>query len=380
MKRIKILQIAKFYYPVKGGMETFIYELCNEIKGKFDIKVLVANTKFKTVEDNIEGVRVRRIANLAELASNSMCLTMPYWLKREKADIVHIHLPNPTAVLSYLLVRPKGRLIVHYHSDIIRQKKVLKFYGYFLIYFLKIADVIVATSENYINSSPILSKFKNKCINIHLGINPNQFKYTQQIQKKVNLIKTNYENNIILFVGRLVYYKGVEYLIRAMKKIPATLLIIGTGPMENDLKLLVKSVQLEDRVIFLGKVSQEDLIAYYHGCTIFCLPSIARSEAFGVVQLEAMACGKPVVSTNLQSGVPFVNRHNKTGLIVPPKDPEALANAINLLLGDETLRKEYGKYGKKRVRVKFNMKKIANELMKVYCDVMENHCVYKKYL
>lgn len=368
MKKAKILQVAKFYYPVPGGMETFVRDLCNQIKEKFNLKVIVANTSLKTIEQTIDGVQVRRLASFGEVASTSTCFSMPYWIWKEQADIIHIHLPNPIAVISYLLVKPKGRLIVHYHSDIFRQKLLLKFYRPFLISFLKKADVIIATSENYINSSIVLNHFKNKCKPIPLGIKPDAFISTFEIEKRIEEVKSLHTSPIILFVGRLVYYKGIEYLIQSMPDIQAQLIIIGSGPLESNLKSLVSELKLEKKVKFLGEVNQNELIAYYYACDIFCLPSIARSEAFGIVQLEAMICGKPVVSTKLETGVSFVNQHRKTGILVPPKNNTALTNAINELLTDEQLRISLGSYAKDRVLNHFDQKMLVEDIIKIYSN------------
>lgn len=374
MKNKKILQVAKFYYPVPGGMETFVRDLCNQIKEEFHLKVVVANTSLKTTKQNVDGVKVLRLASFGEVASTSTCFSMPFWIWKEKADVIHIHLPNPIAVISYLLVKPKGRLIVHYHSDIFRQKLLLKFYRPFLISFLKKADVIIATSENYINSSIILNCFKSKCLSIPLGIKPETFIRTPEIEKKVEKVKTLYNIPIILFVGRLVYYKGVEYLIRSMLDIQAQLIIIGSGPLEKNLKQVVRELKLEKKVIFFGEANQEDLVAYYYACDIFCLPSIARSEAFGIVQLEAMICGKPVVSTNLDTGVSFVNQHRKTGILVPPKNKTALTKAINELLTDGQLRISLGSYAKDRVLKHFDQKVLVKDIIKIY----SNHEIHEE--
>jgi rhamnosyl/mannosyltransferase len=190
------------------------------------------------------------------------------------------------------------------------------------------------------------------------------------LEQKVKTLRAQYGPRIILFVGRLVYYKGVEYLIKAMPEIEAKLILIGEGPLKKKLKEIVRSLSLWDKVVFQSPVPDSDLVAYYHACDVFVLPSVEITEAFGLVQLEAMACGKPVVSTALPTGVPFVNQHGKTGFIVPPRDHRALAQAINTLLSNPQLREQYGMYAKRRVEQEFNMKFITAKVMQVYKELL----------
>ncbi|NQU74541.1 MAG: glycosyltransferase, partial [Candidatus Omnitrophica bacterium] len=311
----EILQVGKFYYPVKGGVENHLYLLCNEIKRDYKTEVLVANEGFKGYSELVNGVKVRRLMNFGRLFSMSFCPSMALWLRKIKTKIIHVHLPNPLADFSYLLARPRGKLLVMYHSDVVRQKMLLPLYRPILFSLLRRAEVIIATSQNYIDSSYILKKFRDKCVVVPLGIELERFKLTDHIQEKVKSIHKRFREDILLFVGRLVYYKGLEYLIEAMQDIPAHLIIIGTGPLEKKLNKMVKGLGLEGKITFLYNISDEDLPAYYHASQAFILPSIERSEAFGIVQLEAMACGKPVISTRLSSGVPFVNLDGETGIV-----------------------------------------------------------------
>jgi rhamnosyl/mannosyltransferase len=363
---MKVLQIGKYYYPIKGGIEKVVYDIATGLNDKLDMKVLVSNTKFKKSKDMIKQVEVIRSARLTELFSMPILPRFIFDLKNINADIYHYHLPFPIGVLSDLMLNPNGKTLVTWHSDIIKQKIALRFYKPFLIKFLNKVDNIVVTSPNIINDSPFLSRFKDKCTVIPLGIKPDKFIKTKSINKKTNDIKSNYDKPIILFIGRLVYYKGIEYLIKAMKNIEAILLIGGTGPLEGKLKTLVKDLNLENKVDFLDFVKDEDLPAYYHACDLFVLPSIAKSEAFGIVQLEAQACGKPVVSTNLTTGVPYANKHKETGLIVEPKSVEQLKNAINKLLLDEDLRLKLGKQAKARVNRSFTIDKMTESYLELY--------------
>ena len=210
------------------------------------------------------------------------------------------------------------------------------------------------------------SRFKDKCQVIPFGINIEEFRLTPEIAKKAQEIREKYKEPLILFVGRIVPYKGLRYLIEAMKEIEAQLLIIGKGPLENRLKRLAKRLGIGNKIIWTGEVNRKDLISFYHACALLVLPSISNSEAFGIVQLEAFTCGKPVISTDLPTGVPFVNLHQKTGLIVPPRDSRALAEAINRLFKSPDLRKRYGHYARERVEKEFTQELMAQKVLKLY--------------
>ena len=363
----EILQVGKFYYPVKGGVENHLYLLCNELKRDYKTEVLVANEGFKGYSELVNGVKVRRLMNFGRLFSMSFCPSMALWLRKIKTKIIHVHLPNPLADLSYLIARPPGKLLVMYHSDIVRQKMLLPLYRPILFSLLRRAEVIIATSKNYIESSYILKKFQDKCVVVPLGVDLERFKITgSALGEKIKSIHTRFGNNILLFVGRLVYYKGLEYLIEAMRDIPAHLIIIGTGPLEKRLNNMTEKLGLKDKITFLYNVSDEDLPAYYHASQAFILPSIERSEAFGIVQLEAMACGKPVISTRLSSGVPFVNLDGETGIVIEPRSSCEITRAAKLLLDDKGLRERLGKNGRERVEKMFTKERVASQIKEIY--------------
>ncbi|NIR49846.1 glycosyltransferase [candidate division KSB1 bacterium] len=379
MGRIKLIQLGKYYYPVPGGMETHLYDTCNQLKHKYDVEVLVANTQPRTVVQYVAGVRVQRMANLGEVFSSPICPTLPNHLVKSNgnpAGLIQLHLPNPMAHISYLLARPQGRLIVTWHSDIIKQKWLSKVYRTQLYHLLERADCIVATSPNYINHSPFLNKYEHKCAVVPLGIRVEKFRASYEVNRKASLIRQRYDRPIILFVGRLTYYKGLDVLLESADRIPAKFLLIGTGPLQQKVQRLVDQNGLADKIFLLHNVTDDDLVSYYHACDLAVLPSNERSEAFGIVQLEAMTCGKPVVSTNLTTGVPWVNRHGETGLVVPVNDPAKLAEAINYLLKNERERIRLGENGQRRVERHFTLEKVTQKLEQVYHQVLNGGMRY----
>jgi rhamnosyl/mannosyltransferase len=352
-------------------MESALFDLCEELRDKVDLRVLVANGGGITRTEAKDGLKVTRAKSLGTLFSTSICPTMPYWIKRFQADIVQIHHPNPMANIAYLLSNQPGRLIVLYQSDIIRQRVTYKIYTPFLMSMLRRAQRVIVTSPNYLESSPLLVKFKEKCVVIPLGIDLRKFE-KKGFERKIAAIRSQYGERIVLFVGRLTRYKGVRYLLEAMGRVSGHLLIIGAGELERQLRGYVGRHSLSAKVHFLGEVGKREIVHYFHACDLLVLPSITRNEAFGLVQLEAMACGKPVVSTRIETGVQYVNQDEQTGFIVPPRNSEALAEAMNRLLEDEKLRSRMGIEGRNRVEEEFTKEKMALETLKLYEEVLRS--------
>ncbi len=365
---MKILQVYKDYYPpVVGGVEKHISQLCGHLKQKHEVEVLVCNRGPFTRIENIDGVRVIKVGQLGRIQSAPIAPTFPLWLRKLEADIYHYHMPNPTCEFSHLLARPPGVVVVTYHSDVIRQEFLLKLYGSSLRKFLDRAVCIMPTSGVYMEKSPHLGEFMFKCVIVPLGVDTRRLDEAASTMKsEIEKLCSMFGSEFILFTGKLRYYKGLQFLIEAMPEIRAPLVVIGNGPMENDLKALASNYDVADRVHFIGEVSDDDLAAFYHACSLLVLPSVYRSEAYGLVQLEAHACGKPVVSTRLGTGVEFVNVDGKTGLIVAPADSSALAEAVNKLLADPERRERMGEFARRRAQNEFDLQLMFERVEAVY--------------
>lgn len=365
---MKILHVYKDYYPpVVGGVEKHMAQLCNHFKHKYEVEVLVCNHGPLTRIENIDGVKVTKVGQLGRLQSAPLSPAFPFWLRKIKADIFHYHMPNPTCELSHLLAAPPGEVIVTYHSDIIRQELLLRFYGRYLRKFLARARVIMPTSPPYAEGSPFLKEFSAKWEIVPLGTDTKKFHAAgSKMRTEIEKLRSIFGPEFILFVGKLRYYKGLQFLIEAMPEIDAPLVIIGRGPMENDLKMLAANYGVAEKIRFVGEVTEDDLAAFYHACSLLVLPSVYRSEAYGLVQLEAHACGKPVISTRLGTGVEFVNMDGKTGLIVPPADSAALAKAAGELLADPERRKRMGDFARKRAQTEFDLQQMFEKVEAVY--------------
>jgi glycosyltransferase involved in cell wall biosynthesis len=366
--KTRVLHVGKFYPPFMGGMETHLQALCNELQNFVNVRVIVANNSRRDAEEVVSNIPVTRVGKLFDFASAPVCPSMARRIREADSDIIHIHLPNPTAILAYLASGHRGRLVFTYHSDTVRQKVLGKAFDPVQRRALDRSAALIGTSPNYLDSSAVLSAYRDRCHVIPYGIPVEQF--YKPDPSAVERIRGRHGERLIISVGRLIYYKGFEYLIRAMAKVDGRLLIIGDGPLRESLQREAHALNLSDKVAFLGEIQNHEIMPYYHAASIFALASVARSEAFGIVQLEAMACGKPVVNTNLASGVPFVSLHGKTGITVPPEDPCALAQAINLLLDNDALRSQYGAEARRRVEQEFSLDKMVSRTLRLYEEVM----------
>ena len=367
LRDLRVVHVGKFYPPHMGGIETHLQALCGELTRSVDLRVIVASDDDQPREETIEDVRVLRVPTRWTVASTPLCPGMVREISTSQAGIVHIHLPNPTAVLAYLASRHPGRLVVTYHSDTVRQKVLGPMFAPFLHQALQRASAIIATSPDYLRTSPVLARHKERCHVIPYGIALDEFEHADP--STVQRLRERYGERLILSVGRLVYYKGFEYLIRAMQQIRGRLIIIGDGPLRPKLQQMVAELGLGEKVVLAGEIQNTEVAPYYHASDLFALASIARSEAFGIVQIEAMASGIPVVNTSLDSGVPFVSLHEKTGLTVPPENPDALASAINRLLDDRNLRQSFGRAAQLRARQEFSLHAMSSRVLALYQTV-----------
>jgi glycosyltransferase involved in cell wall biosynthesis len=371
VKPLRVLQVGKFYPPHMGGIETHLQALSTELAKRIELKVIVANDGSKREDELLHGVRISRVPTPLTLASAPLCPSMIGEIRRSAADIVHIHLPNPMAVLAYLASGHNGRLITTYHSDTVRQRILGTLFEPLLQRCLSRSSAIIATSPEYQRTSPVLARHLDRCHVIPYGIELAEFE--QCDVDVVRNLRQRYGERLVISVGRLVYYKGFEYLILAMRNVRGKLLVVGDGPLRSKLEELSRSNGLEDKVIFAGEISNDRITPYYHASDVFALASVARSEAFGIVQIEAMAAGLPVVNTQLDSGVPFVSLHEKTGLTVPPKDSNALAAAINRLLDDPGYRRSLGAAARLRAAQEFSVQTMTSRVMALYDAVMREN-------
>lgn len=370
----KVLQVNKLYYPYTGGIEKVVQQLAEGLQDKVDMEVLVCRERGRTRKERVHGIPVIRAGSLGVLFSLPISFPFLWQLKRlaKDKDVIHFHMPFPLGDLGYLLSGYKGKVVVWWHSDVVRQKTLMKFYRPIMEKFLKRADVIIVATQGHIDGSDYLPKYKDKCVIIPYGIDSAIEKRADTYIEKGAVISSKEVN--ILFVGRLVYYKGCDILLKAFCSVQgAKLTIVGSGPLEDNLKKIASDNNISDKIEFLGSVSEERLCKAFEECDVFVLPSVVKSEAFGLVQIEAMAYGKPVINTSLPSGVPYVSLDGITGLTVHPGDVKALADAMQWMADHPEKRFEMGRKARERVKECYQMKDMLGSVLKVYEDQEERN-------
>jgi rhamnosyl/mannosyltransferase len=374
--------------PVVGGIETYAYNLA---KGLVDaghhVKVYTSRTPGAPNQEIWQGIHIHRYRAVARPFSYPFMPGLFTALLRDDCDIIHAHINSPmtvdlTAMVSRLLNVP---LAITYHADALLSDFVPKpasFHKWLgQVYWLArhfaagVASRLIVTSPLYLETSNFLQRYREKTSVIPAVVDPFFLKPLGKLTTVRKKLGFSQDAPIILFVGRLVPYKGLRTLFRAFRRVykqkPSTqLVLIGAGPERPHLRRLGKTLGIANAVRFLGKVSREMLIDVYSACDLFVLPSRSRSEAFGIVLLEAMARGKPVVSTHV-GGIPYVVDHGKTGFLVPPHDPAPLAKRISMLLDNPELCSRLGKAGRERVLKKFTREPTTRQLERLYRDMIE---------
>lgn len=374
---MRVLYLYKDYHPVFGGIENHIRQLAIGLRSMgVETHVLVTNTTRRTLQQEIDGVPVVKTARWINVSSAPVSLSFYAWLRRleRDIDIAHAHMPYPPGELGQLLCGRSRRFVATYHSDIVRQRVLGRLYRPFLWETLRRADLIAVSNPVYIQDSPFLRVHAEKCRVIHFGVDLERFERTPAVEAEAARWRARWPDRLlVLFVGRLRHYKGVDVLIDAAARLSASahFLIVGVGPLAVALQRQAQRNGVAERVHFLGELSDEAVTALYHAADVFVLPSTNRAETFGIVQLEAMACGLPVICTELGTGTSYVNQHGVTGLVVPPQNPEALAAALRQLLEHPEQRRAFGAAGRRRVEQAFTREEMLRRTLAFYEEALE---------
>jgi rhamnosyl/mannosyltransferase len=360
------LHIYKDYPPILGGIENHVRLLAEGQAARgHAVTVLVTNPAgLRSVESVEQGVRVVRAGRPATVASTPLTLALPWRLLRERPDIVHLHFPYPVGETSQWLLRRGKATVLSYHSDVVRQASILRLYRPLMERVLSRVDAIVIGSPP-MRQSAYLAAHQAKLHLIPYGIPLERF--WRPLDEEPRPLG---QEAVLLFVGRLRYYKGLDTLIRALPQIPARLQVVGIGPMEAEWKALAQEVGVAARIEWLGETPDEELPRLYHNADLFVLPASHQSEAFGLVQVEAMAAGLPVVCTELGTGTTYVNLDGVTGLVVPPRDPQALVRAVNTLVADPEQRVRLGRAAQSRVEREFALGVMVDRVVGLYEDIL----------
>jgi len=349
----RVLEAGKFYAPAPGGSERALQDAAEAAARDHDVRVLVTSHDGPASLDVVNGIPVHRAAMLA--TAWSMPVSTQYLRLfshlAARADLVHFHHPFPLAELAGWLNGCRGRaVVVSYHAEVVRQRVVRPAYRFLQRALFRRADRIVVSSQRMLDRNRDFDGVRPKCVVIPYAVRPGGS-------------MTSAAENFVLFVGRLVAYKGLDVLIRAMRDVDADLVVVGDGPQRRELEAM------GGRVRFLGRLSDAAVQACLARCRLLALPSVNNTESFGIVQLEAMAHGKPVVNTDLPTSVPDVSRHDETGLTVPPGDAPALARAIRTILTEPDRYERYSRAARGRAGA-FDVARIAERIRALYREVL----------
>jgi rhamnosyl/mannosyltransferase len=376
---MRVTMLNKYYQPHLGGIEHHMHDLALGLRARdIEVSAIVANEGRDLVEDVYEGVPVTRLPRAFAYASTPVAAAVRATLRArenspEPPDIVHLHSPYPWGEISWLSAGMRTPSVVTYHSDIVRQRFLGAAYRPWLERVLDAVDLIIASSPNLVEHSPVLSTRAEKCRVVPFGIDVARFDATPRTLERATALRAFHSRPVVLFVGRLVYYKGVDVLLKAAEHVDVDVVLIGAGPLEAPLREWVAAHGMAERVKFLPPQPDAELVAWYRAADIFCLPSVARSEAFGLVQIEAQASGTPVISTDLTTGVPFANLDGVTGLTVPVGDVPALQDALARLVADDDLRSRLAAGALERSRRDFTLARMVDQTIDIYREAIELH-------
>jgi rhamnosyl/mannosyltransferase len=369
---MRVLHFYKTYYPDSwGGIEQVIRQMCvgtSRLGVHNEVLTLTRSGGPELME--IEGHQVHRVRLDFEIASNAVSMASIRKLARlaKDADVIHYHFPWPFMDMAHFMARVKKPSVVTYHSDIVRQKALLRVYTPLKRRFLKDVDSIVATSPNYFASSPVLNRYADKVTTIPFGLDKST--YPEPRPEVLEKWRAQCCERFFLFVGVLRYYKGLHILLDAVARNGYPVVIVGAGPIEQELKEHAKRVGVQDKVQFLGALAEEDKVALLKLCYAMAFPSHLRSEAFGISLLEGAMYGKPMISSEIGTGTTYINIDQDTGLVVPPSDAQAFDQAMRTLWENPPLAAEMGRRAGQRYATLFTAEKMAADYAQLYRSLL----------
>ncbi len=377
---MRILELGKFYAPEKGGIETLLRQLSEGFVARgSQVECVVGRgsffkgSRFRAEHSVVEGVRLHRMRTFGEFLRTSVAPEYLLASRRWPCDVIHAHFPNPLADLSCLLAPRHLPVVVSWHCDIpVRHRSIMRLYTPFQRALLNRADRIVVATPNHLEYSDWLPEFRHKVDVIPYGLDLERFQLPEGHMGRVaELRKTAGGKFILLNVARLVGYKGQCFAIEALRQVSnAELWLVGSGPLEGELRALSAELGVADRVRFFNGVGDSDLPLYFQACDVFVFPSTTPAEGFGLVQVEAMVCGKPLVASNIRSGVTYVCADGVNGLVVPIGDPSALAATLNRLLASPELRHQLGEAGRRRAFSEFSATVMIQRYLELFGSLM----------
>lgn len=368
---MRVLHFYKTSFPdTMGGIEQVINQIArgaNKLGVQTDVLSLTPDRVARTIE--IDGYLAHRARLDLQIASTG-CSASAFWRFSQltkKADVIHYHFPWPFMDVVHFATRVKKPTVVTYHSDIIKQKLLLKLYRPLQNKFLASVDRIVATSPNYLATSDVLNKFSDKVSVIPIGLD--KATYPKPMPNRLQYWRKKLGPKFFLFVGVLRYYKGLHILVEAAQGTDYPIAIVGAGPIEQELQAQVAQLGLRN-IHFYGQLSDEDKVALLTLCYGVLFPSHLRSEAFGISLLEGAMYGKPMISSEIGTGTTFINIADETGLVVPPSDPIALRQAMQYLWAHPDQAAEMGRRAEARYWKHFTADQMVKSHVEMYGDLV----------
>jgi rhamnosyl/mannosyltransferase len=367
---MRVLHFCKTYFPDSvGGIEQVIRQMCVGT-GRLGVtnQVLSLSRKARPAPFGFEGHTVYQVPLDFELASNAVSVRAIVRLAHlaRDVDVVHYHFPWPFTDVAHFLARVGRPSVVTYHSDIVRQKTLLRLYRPLMHRFLGSVDAIVATSPNYLASSAVLDRYRDKTRVIAFGLD--RATYPEPDPARMAHWGARIGPKFFLFVGVLRYYKGLHILLDAVAGTDYPVVIVGAGPIERELKAHAQRLGLT-RVLFVGALDELDKVALLRLCYAVAFPSHLRSEAFGISLLEGAMFGKPMISSEIGTGTTYINVHGQSGLVIPPSDPEALRAAMRTLWDNPEMAREMGRRAEARYWQLFTSSQMADEYLRLYQEL-----------
>jgi glycosyltransferase involved in cell wall biosynthesis len=366
---LKVAHLGKFYSPVHGGMERAVQAICSATRDRLEHEVIAFNTNRASTAERVDGISVTRVGTWLRAGSVPVAPGLIRRLRSLRADVAVLHEPNPWALVAWAAAAPDVPVAIWFHSEVVRPR------AQYELFYAPLAKRVYPRARRFIVSSPTLARearslapYQDRIAVIPFGVDASAFS-SSAIAGRARDLRATVAGPLLLFAGRLVPYKGLDVLIEAVAPLPVTVAVVGDGPMRETWIREAQSKAARGRVLFMGEVPEPELRAWMQACDALVLPSVTRAEAFGLVQLEAMAAGKPVISTDLPTGVPWVNQHGVTGLVVPPRDPIALRAAIQALMGEPGFAERLGHAGASRASRDFTTAKMADAFVRVCADV-----------
>ena len=365
-----MLHSYKVFPPdVVGGITEVIAYIAKGMAPRHESSVLVARSRGWGRRYTFDSIPVEALFSFGTLLSTPIAPSFPFVLAKRsrQADLVALHQPFPLNDIGVSLGLPRETaLVVHWHGEIVRQRSLTGLVAPFIRRTLARAQRIVVSHPTLVSASPFLAAHAEKCAIIPYGIDETYWAELDGAQRRrAEELRSRYPR-LVIATGRLVPYKGFDVLIEALRRVDATAIIVGEGPLRHDLLRLAQQRGVADRLILAGRLSRDDLKVHLHAARLYAFPSVGAAEAFGIVQLEAMAVGLPIVNTNLPTGVPHVARHGLEALTVPPNDPAALAAAIAQLLDDRALAQRLGAAGRRRATTEYDLQNFVKRIEDVY--------------